>query len=79
MNAAPAAVAGAATFIWLGMVLAISFVEAPLKFRAPVSRERCSLNDSGVQVRASRCLSSGLDAEHRGRWASAARCVPGRR
>jgi hypothetical protein len=25
----------AAVFIWLGMVLAISFVEAPLKFRAP--------------------------------------------
>lgn len=29
------AVAGAATFVWLGMVLAISFLEAPLKFRAP--------------------------------------------
>ena len=28
-------VAMAATFIWLGMVLAISFLEAPLKFRAP--------------------------------------------
>ena len=25
----------AATFIWFGMVLAISFIEAPLKFRAP--------------------------------------------
>ncbi|KAA0077250.1 hypothetical protein CIW52_32235 [Mycolicibacterium sp. P9-64] len=25
----------AAVFIWLGMVLAISFIEAPLKFRAP--------------------------------------------
>lgn len=25
----------AATFIWLGMVLGISFLEAPLKFRAP--------------------------------------------
>ncbi|MGE2734548.1 hypothetical protein [Mycolicibacterium vaccae] len=34
MNAA-SAVAVAATFIWLGMVLAISFLEAPLKFRAP--------------------------------------------
>lgn len=30
-----AAVAAAATFVWLGMVLAISFIEAPLKFRAP--------------------------------------------
>lgn len=29
------ALAVAAIFIWLGMVLAISFVEAPLKFRAP--------------------------------------------
>ena len=29
------ATAVAAVFIWLGMVLAISFLEAPLKFRAP--------------------------------------------
>lgn len=29
------AAAVAITFVWLGMVLAISFVEAPLKFRAP--------------------------------------------
>jgi hypothetical protein len=29
------AVAVAITFVWLGMVLAISFLEAPLKFRAP--------------------------------------------
>ena len=28
-------VAVAALFVWLGMVLAISFLEAPLKFRAP--------------------------------------------
>ena len=32
---APESVAGAAAFVWLGMVLAISFLEAPLKFRAP--------------------------------------------
>ncbi|ORA48938.1 hypothetical protein BST22_17815 [Mycolicibacterium chubuense] len=32
---AGSAVAAAATFMWLGMVLAISFLEAPLKFRAP--------------------------------------------
>ena len=30
-----AAVATAVTFVWMGMVLAISFVEAPLKFQAP--------------------------------------------
>ena len=35
MNSTSAAVAGAAVFVWLGMVLAISFLEAPLKFRAP--------------------------------------------
>ena len=32
---APAAVATALTFVWLGMVLGISFLETPLKFRAP--------------------------------------------
>lgn len=32
---AGAAVAVAVTFVWLGMVGAISFLEAPLKFRAP--------------------------------------------
>ncbi|AGC61044.1 putative membrane protein [Mycobacterium liflandii 128FXT] len=32
---AKAAIAVAVTFVWLGMVLAISFLEAPLKFRAP--------------------------------------------
>lgn len=35
MSTTAAAVAGALTFVWLGMVLAISFLEAPLKFRAP--------------------------------------------
>lgn len=34
MNTALAA-GVAVTFVWLGMVLAISFLEAPLKFRAP--------------------------------------------
>lgn len=34
MEPAPA-VAVAAIFVWLGMVLAISFLETPLKFRAP--------------------------------------------
>jgi hypothetical protein len=32
---AAAAAATAAVFIWLGMVVAISFLESPLKFRAP--------------------------------------------
>jgi hypothetical protein len=34
MSAGPA-IATALTFVWLGMVMAISFLEAPLKFRAP--------------------------------------------
>ena len=34
MNATHA-VAAAIIFTWLGMVIAISFIEAPLKFRAP--------------------------------------------
>ncbi|WP_322861580.1 hypothetical protein U8D42_12390 [Mycobacterium europaeum] len=34
MSTGPA-IAVAVTFVWLGMVLAISFLEAPLKFRAP--------------------------------------------
>lgn len=32
---AACAVGAALIFVWLGMVLAISFIEAPLKFRAP--------------------------------------------
>ena len=32
---ASSAVAVAGIFVWLGMVLATSFMEAPLKFRAP--------------------------------------------
>lgn len=35
MNPAAAGVATGVTFTWLGMVLAISLLEAPLKFRAP--------------------------------------------
>ncbi|MEW1658519.1 hypothetical protein [Streptomyces sp. NPDC093707] len=35
MNAISAAVTAASAFLWLGMVLGISFLEARLKFRAP--------------------------------------------
>ncbi|MGX6607724.1 hypothetical protein ACWKSP_37200 [Micromonosporaceae bacterium Da 78-11] len=35
MDPAATAMGTAATFAWLGMVVAISFLEAPLKFRAP--------------------------------------------
>jgi hypothetical protein len=34
VNTGPA-ITVAVTFVWLGMVLAISFLEAPLRFRAP--------------------------------------------
>ncbi|MEU8606495.1 hypothetical protein AB0C29_00600 [Actinoplanes sp. NPDC048791] len=35
MDSWTAALWAAATFVWFGMVLAISFLETPLKFRAP--------------------------------------------
>jgi hypothetical protein len=35
VNASSAAAVTAVSFVWIGMVLAISFLEAPLKFRAP--------------------------------------------
>jgi len=45
-------VAAAATLIWLGMVLAISFVEAPLKFRADGLELRVGLAIGRVVFRA---------------------------
>jgi hypothetical protein len=47
-----AAVAVAATFVWLGMVLAISFLEAPLKFRAPGVTPRIGLGIGRLVFRA---------------------------
>jgi hypothetical protein len=50
---APAlAVATAVTFVWLGMVLAISFLEAPLKFRAPQVSLRIGLGIGRLVFRA---------------------------
>jgi hypothetical protein len=46
------AVATAATFVWLGMVLAISFLEAPLKFRAPGVTVRIGLGIGRLVFRA---------------------------
>ena len=45
-------VAAAATLIWLGMVLAISFVEAPLKFRAEGLELRVGLAIGRIVFRA---------------------------
>jgi hypothetical protein len=46
------AVAVAVTFGWLGMVLAISFIEAPLKFRAPGVTIRIGLGIGRLVFRA---------------------------
>jgi hypothetical protein len=52
MNDAAAALATAITFVWLGMVLAISFMEAPLKFRAPGVTLRLGLGIGRIVFRA---------------------------
>ncbi|WP_307679922.1 hypothetical protein [Streptomyces sp. V4I2] len=52
MNDTSAAVAAAAVFVWLGMVLAISFLEAPLKFRAPDVTVRIGLGIGRLVFRA---------------------------
>jgi hypothetical protein len=52
MNSAAAGVAAALTFVWLGMVLAISFLEAPLKFRAPGVTLRLGLGIGRLVFRA---------------------------
>lgn len=65
-----AAVAGAITFVWLGMVLAISFLEAPLKFRAPgVTIPTASAR---ILVRAARTLSISDCCRH---WLAARRAA----
>lgn len=45
-------VAAAVAFVWLGMVLAISFLEAPLKFRAPDVTIRIGLGIGRIVFRA---------------------------
>ncbi len=45
-------VAVAATLVWLGMVAAISFLEAPLKFRAPGLELRVGLTIGRIVFRA---------------------------
>jgi hypothetical protein len=49
---AAVAVAVAAVFVWLGMVLAISFLEAPLKFRAEGLELRVGLAIGRIVFRA---------------------------
>ena len=54
------ALATAAVFIWLGMVLAISFLEAPLKFRAPGVTPRIGLGIGRLVFRALNAAEAGL-------------------
>lgn len=55
-----AAVAVAALFIWFGMVLAISFIEAPLKFRAPGVTLRIGLGIGRLVFRALNAIEIAL-------------------
>lgn len=54
------AVATAVTFVWLGMVLAISFLEAPLKFRAPEVTLRVGLGIGRLVFRALNTVEAAL-------------------
>ncbi len=57
---AATAIAVAVTFLWLGMVLAISFLEAPLKFRAPGVTVRIGLGIGRLVFRALNAVESVL-------------------
>src|SRR5215207_37243 len=61
VNAAVAA-AIAAVFVWLGMVLAISFIETPLKFRAPGVTLQIGLGIGRLVFRALNACELGLAA-----------------
>jgi len=59
MNDVTVRVAAAATLLWLGMVLAISFLEAPLKFRAPGVDVRTGLAIGRLVFRALNAIEVG--------------------
>ena len=59
MSTGPA-IAVAVTFVWLGMVVAISFVEAPLKFRAPSVTLRVGLGIGRLVFRALNTVEVGF-------------------
>jgi hypothetical protein len=56
------AVATGVTFVWLGMVLAISFLETPLKFRAPGVDLRVGLGIGRLVFRALNTVEAVLAA-----------------
>ena len=62
MNATWAATAGAMTLVWLGMVVAISFLETPLKFRAPGVTVPIGLGIGRLVFRALNCVEAVLAA-----------------
>jgi hypothetical protein len=53
-------IAVAVTFVWLGMVLAISFLEAPLKFRAPNVTLQIGLGIGRLVFRALNTVEAGF-------------------
>ncbi|MEU5598029.1 hypothetical protein [Streptomyces sp. NPDC020298] len=62
MTTGSAATAAGVTFVWLGMVLAISFLEAPLKFRAPGVTVRIGLGIGRLVFRALNLVEAVLAA-----------------
>lgn len=54
------AIAVAVIFVWLGMVLAISFIEAPLKFRAPGVSLQVGLGIGRLVFRALNAIEAAL-------------------
>jgi hypothetical protein len=54
------AIVVAVTFVWLGMVLAISFLESPLKFRAPDVTMRIGLGVGRLVFRALNTVEVGF-------------------
>jgi hypothetical protein len=59
VNTGPA-ITVAVAFVWLGMVLAISFLEAPLKFRAPNVTLRIGLGIGRLVFRALNTVEVGF-------------------
>ena len=62
MNEVAVRVATAGALLWLGMVLAISFLEAPLKFRAPGVDLRAGLAIGRIVFRALNLVEVGWAA-----------------
>jgi hypothetical protein len=75
---AAAATATATVFVWLGMVIAISFLEAPLKFRAPGVTVRIGLGIGRLVFRGLNTVETILAAVLLAAGAGAAQTPPAR-